>query len=235
MATPKRTESARLAVQAEGSRSPNPDIFYPVLEQLQRLAERWGNVEATAHTLAPAARYLAGAITIYAKAADAELPDSKRDLEEMPRFRESQAAKLAALAQEMEAIMGHPACQYLLLNPPDEIPLRALLQKLTQAHDNATPADEARARRDEARARLGMTARDGNGTPQGNRWRICHALEYAWFISTGQEKPPGRKTTKEQKNYGEFLDFIREALSLTRVTKHMDADTVHRAILDMGK
>lgn len=235
MATPKRTESARLAVQAEGSRSPNPDIFYPVLEQLQRLAERWGNVEATAHTLAPAARYLAGAITIYAKAADAELPDSKRDREEMPRFRESQAAKLAALAQEMEAIMGHPACQYLLLNPADEIPLRALLQKLTQAHDNATPADEARARRDEARARLGMTARDGKGTPQGNRKRICHALAWAWEVATGQAVQK-RKHNSEQEPYGEFLDFISAALGRTNATRHMSPDEVHRDIVEgMGE
>lgn len=234
MATPKRTESARLAVQAEGSRSPNPDIFYDVLELLQRLAERWGDAEATAHTLTPAARYLAGAITIYAKAVDAELPDSKRDREEMPRIRESQAAKLAALAQEMEAIMGHPACQYLLLNPADEIPLRALLQKLTQAHDNATPADEARARRDEARARLGMTARDGNGTPQGNRKRICHALAWAWEVATGQAVQK-RKHNSEQEPYGEFLDFIRAALDLTKATRHMSPDEVHRDIEGMGE
>lgn len=235
MASPERTAPERLAIKAEGSHSPDPEIFRAVLEKLQRLAARHGNAEATGHTLAPAARYLSGAITIYAKTKRAELPDTKHDSEEMLGFRVSQAARLAVLAREMEAIMGHPACQYLLLNPPDEIPLRALLQKLTQAHDNATPADEARTRRDEARARLGATARDGKGTPQGNRKAICHALEYAWFISTGQEKPPRRKRTKEQEIYGEFLEFIRDVLNLTAETRHMDADEVHKDILKMGK
>ena len=131
--------------------------------------------------------------------------------------------------------MGHSACQYLLLTPPDEIPLRALLLKLTRLHENLTPADEALARRNEARARLGMTTKDGKGTPQQNRKRICHAIEHAWFISTGQENPPRRKQTKEQETYGEFPEFIRDVLNLTAETRHMDADEVHKDILKMGK
>jgi hypothetical protein len=235
MPSPKRTVSDRMAIQHAGSLSPDAEVLSKVLMVLQALAERHGTTTESEPYLLGAARYLAGAITVYANSKRADVSDTKLDLEEPIIFREDQAARLLELAREMEAIMGHPACQYLAMLPPDEQKLRALLQKLIKDHESRTPAAESRAIRAAARASLGQTVKSGKGVPLSNRLRICHALEHAWFISTGQEKPPGRKHTNVQETYGEFFDFIRDVLSLTKETQLMRTDEVHLDILGMGE
>lgn len=213
MPSPNRTVSQRMAVQHA---QPSQKTFEAALVILQQKA-----IEGTIQgELVAAARYLAKAITVYSEAVQAGLPDAKANHEESVRFREDEAARLRSIALEALAIMNNPGNRYSTLSPVDEQALAALLQKVVDDSVNPTTARERRAK-----------LRPQSTAIKTNRHRLCHAISHAWFIATGEPQVPGRKLSLDQLPYGEFHDFIRAVLALTKEASHIPADELHRDML----
>lgn len=234
MAKPERTRSERMAIRAQAQRSPAPEIFNSALELLRCLAGMPGGGTADRAFL-QAAHYLASSVTSYAETVRAGLPHTSRDTEEMTSYREQQADKLESLAGQMLEIMRHPATEQLILPADDGFALGALLQNLLDIRTTTTPSSVAKARREDARVRLGVTAKAGKGVPKGNRWEICNAIAHAWLVATNSDIRGRNMEKSGEKPYGEFHNFIKSVLDLTGETNDMNVDEVHRAILEMGK
>ncbi len=212
----------RLSVVAAAQRQPDPDVCQRALRLL--LEYRETDSEAQARELAPAARYLASAVTAFAESKRARTADRHHDPEEIHSFREQEAADFVKHAEAMLAILHAPASQHLFV-PAIEDPLRESLLALVEAHRSQPPAGEAAARRAAAREAAGIAPKGG----KANRERLKHALCYAWEIATGGEIER-RKRDAEQQPYGTFYEFLRAALRLTGKGLGPNADELWREI-----
>lgn len=213
MPSPARTVSERMAAQHTKT---NQETFNAVLALLQQKRA----ADETQGELIAAARNLAKALTVYSEAVKADLPDVKLDRDEQVRFCEDEAVKQRNLARELLASLNHPACKYSTLPPEEEHTLSALLQKLTAG---ASDIDAARKLRAELRPQPPAMKR--------NRWMLCRSIDHAWFVATGQPHVPGRKQSLDQVPCGEFHDFITAILSITKETRHIAPDELHREII----
>ncbi|SFB52064.1 hypothetical protein [Azotobacter beijerinckii] len=217
----------RLSVVVEAQRRPDPVVLQGALRLLLEYRQKptgKAESEAEARELAPAARYLAGAVTAFAESKRARTADRHHNPEEIHSFREQEAAALVDHAAAMLAILEATASQ-TLFPPAIETPLRASLLALVEAHRSQPPAGEAADRRAAAREAAGITPRGG----KANRERLRHALCYAWEIATGCEIER-RKRNADQQLYGKFHAFLRAALDLTGETNDLSADELWREI-----
>lgn len=214
MTSPSRTVSARMQIQHE---APNQEIFKAALALLERKQTASGGTQGE---LIAAARCLARAVTIYSKSVKEGLPDVKVNREEPARLCEDEAVKQRKLARSLIESLNHPACKYSTLPPADEHALTRLLLKLADSEPNIATARERRAE-----------VRQQSPVMKTNRHRLCHAVGHAWFIATGQEKTPSRQKNAEQDPRGEFHDFVKSVLKLTKETNHISPDELHRDII----
>lgn len=214
MTSPSRTASARMRIQHE---APDQEIFKSALALLERKQTASGGSQGE---LIAAARYLARAVTIYSKSVKECLPDVKINHEEPARLCEDEAAKQRKLAHSLIESLNHPACKYSTLPPADDHALVELLRKLADDEPDIAAARERRAE-----------VRQQPPAAKTNRHRLCHAIGHAWLIATGQEKTPSRQKNAEQDPCGEFHDFVKSALKLTKETNHISPDELHRDII----